>query len=122
MYIDLFFDSEPTREVGLSELDIYAFAMIGSVYHVQVTVPQYKSMIAEDSKLAKKSTKVLKKTLKSIRKTNGYDGLIPSHTFSDCIIDLDEKKKYHVDNANTLLTDDEKAKILGEETQWLAIR
>ena len=129
MYLDLFFEEDPITElvdgekadetkrlIGVQPDEIYAVSDLGrygtSLYHAQVTVSQYKSIVAEDPKLAKTASKLASKALKRIRKRDGSTEDCPIHVFGNSVIDLESKKRYRPDKANDDLTDDEIDEIL----------
>jgi len=112
-YLDLFFEDEPTRELGNSPEEIYTVTKVDDVgYHAQVTISQYNSMVEENNNLPKESAAVLVKFMRTLIKTSGPEDC-PIHVYSgNDVTDLETKKRYKIKEPNGELTDEEVQLIL----------
>ena len=110
MYYDLFFDAQPTREIGIESDKLYYVKRVngpeGEYWHAHVTAEQYDSLIAEDPKTAKNASKMLSKIMRTVRKLDGTEEECPIHVFGSFVVDKEAKKIYYPDKANVQLTEE----------------
>ena len=134
MYLDLFFEEDPTTElvdgekvdeskrlIGNDDDQIYAVTRVANgadeFFHCHLTVAQYKSLSAEDPKLTKSASKLAKKVLKSAVKLDGSTDDCPVHCFGSHIVDIESKKIYRPDKKNADLSDEDVALILADSVE-----